>query len=45
MSSAREFHDLLESTEIMLQVKNSLEDEPVKLLKEICRQSGPELLP
>jgi len=41
----KEFQQLLESTEIMLQVKNSLEDEPLKLLREVCRRSGQENLP
>ena len=45
MSLIKEFNQLLESTEIMLQVKKSLQDEPLKLLKEICRKSGKDNLP
>jgi hypothetical protein len=45
MSFINEFQQLLESTEIMLQVKKSLEEEPLKLLRDICRKSGDGKLP
>jgi hypothetical protein len=45
MSFKKEFLDLLESTEIIRQVKNNLDEEPVKLLHEICAKSGQDNLP
>jgi hypothetical protein len=45
MSSIKELQQLLESTEIMLQVKKSLDEEPLKLLRDICRKSGDDDLP
>ncbi len=45
MSFKKELQGLLESTEIMLQVKNNLEEEPVKILREICERSGQDSVP
>ena len=39
MTTIKDFHELLKSTEIMAQVVNSLEEEPLKLLKDICRKN------
>ena len=38
MSSNRDFEALLNETEIMVQFKQSMKDEPVKLLLDICKK-------
>jgi hypothetical protein len=45
MSFIKEFQQLLDSTEIMAQVRKSLEEEPLNLLREICKKSGQDMAP